>query len=652
MDINVRNFNPITYTVLDSDNNTITQLTFDSSTSIISNLLIDVDQGKPYFLIIKDSQGNNLTNVFYRTENILESMPISFWLGEEYQNSYNEYLAVFEEAYKILLNFTRNGKEIQTGGVTINRVNRAVAYGGWGRFTYGIHQWYEFPMIKQKAYLPGNKATYVHPTYGTMIMSAQGALSTRMHELAHAVLVETCGNDPFPQEGIACFFEIELFRLLEYTQEYIADSATISVGHFNNYVGENLTNAAPEFMNAYNHVFPGSWIAAYILEDLVGFGEFENQIWITPTNYLPDFGWDFLKDYFQYSTTLNAPPEYNLNERLLYFIELASKTSLKEDFINFGFNITSNYDQSPPSPSPPEYTLNIALSGNGTTTPNVGTRSFSEGTSVVVTATASPGWSFNHWLLDSTNIGSSNPYSITMNDDHSLIAVFSEDPPPSINHELTLFITGSGSTSPSAGTHSYTEGSIVSITAIADEDWSFSHWLLDSTNAGSTNPYSITMNNDYSLTAVFTENPPMMVNNDINVVVGETTYLVKISSNSDISNFQFNPPPQNSLSFSVEGETGTTGICNITIPSEMMSGDFQVIINENLLTLGTDYNITTYESHNEILINYMHSLHTITVSATTVIPELNSIIILPLIGLISMILLLFHKKIRTNKKLS
>lgn len=345
MQIYLTNFSFHNTTIVDYNGEVIfNSLENPSNYSAIYTDVLLIERGKPYFLIVEDLQGKNLTNVFYCTENILESIPISYWLGLEYQDYYNEYLDVFERAYNVILNLTRDGKEIETGGVTINRVSRSVAYGGYGAFTYGIAQWFEFPFIEERVYLPGNTANYTHPDYGTMTMSAGFALSTRFHELAHAVLLETSGNDPFPQEGLACFFEIELFRLLGYNTEYIRDRATVATYNFQNYVGTNHTLIATQFMNAHEHVFPGAWIAAYLLEDFVGYGEYESEIWGgVPVLLVPDYGWTFLSHYFMYSTIFDAPTGYNLNERLLFFFEVASGTSLREHFTSWGFNITDNY---------------------------------------------------------------------------------------------------------------------------------------------------------------------------------------------------------------------------------------------------------------------------------------------------------------------
>jgi hypothetical protein len=90
-----------------------------------------------------------------------------------------------------------------------------------------------------------------------------------------------------------------------------------------------------------------------------------------------------------------------------------------------------------PPPPPTQYTLNITATTGGTTSPSVGTYNYNEGDMVNVTATASSGYSFDHWELDGINIGSVNPTTVTMDTNHTLLAVFAEIPPPP-KHTLTV----------------------------------------------------------------------------------------------------------------------------------------------------------------------------------------------------------------------
>ncbi|MEJ2425773.1 MAG: cellulase family glycosylhydrolase [Candidatus Thiodiazotropha sp.] len=68
-------------------------------------------------------------------------------------------------------------------------------------------------------------------------------------------------------------------------------------------------------------------------------------------------------------------------------------------------------------------------------------------------------------------------------------------------YTLTLAVSGNGTISPSAGTHTYTAGSTLSITATPGADASFSGWSGAAT--GTANPLSITLDGDKSLTANF-----------------------------------------------------------------------------------------------------------------------------------------------------
>ncbi len=71
------------------------------------------------------------------------------------------------------------------------------------------------------------------------------------------------------------------------------------------------------------------------------------------------------------------------------------------------------------------YSLTIqSPTGSGWTSPSTGTRSYSSGTSVRVTATASSGYKFDHWIKDGNDAGTSNPIYVSMYSAHTLRAVF------------------------------------------------------------------------------------------------------------------------------------------------------------------------------------------------------------------------------------
>jgi len=74
-------------------------------------------------------------------------------------------------------------------------------------------------------------------------------------------------------------------------------------------------------------------------------------------------------------------------------------------------------------------TLTITATEGGTTNPSPGSYTYEAGTEVDVLATPDSNYSFDHWELDGANVGATNPYSFTMDQDHSLHAVFVYSPP-------------------------------------------------------------------------------------------------------------------------------------------------------------------------------------------------------------------------------
>jgi hypothetical protein len=89
-----------------------------------------------------------------------------------------------------------------------------------------------------------------------------------------------------------------------------------------------------------------------------------------------------------------------------------------------------------------------------------------------------------------------------------IIGTWAIPPPPSPTYSLTITTTVGGTTDPAPGTYSYTANSTVQVTAIPDANYLFDHWELDTVNVGSANPYTVLMDNNHTLKAVFTYSPP------------------------------------------------------------------------------------------------------------------------------------------------
>ncbi len=144
------------------------------------------------------------------------------------------------------------------------------------------------------------------------------------------------------------------------------------------------------------------------------------------------------------------------------------------------------------------YTLTITATAGGTTNPAPGTYIYEAGSYASVTALPSENYMFSHWVLDGSPAGSANPISVLMNANRTLHAVFSI-----INYTLTITVTSGGTTSPSPSTYVYVSGSNVSVTATPDVNYKFVKWLLDGNDVGFANPYTVHMDANHTLHAVF-----------------------------------------------------------------------------------------------------------------------------------------------------
>ena len=151
------------------------------------------------------------------------------------------------------------------------------------------------------------------------------------------------------------------------------------------------------------------------------------------------------------------------------------------------------------------YSLTINTEGEGTVDRDPDKSSYTEGEEVTLTASAASGWSFKEWQGDVT--GSTNPVTITLDEDKNVTAVFEQDDPDDPDEfTLTVNTQGEGTVDRNPDKSSYTEGEEVTLTASAAFGWSFKEWQGDVT--GSTNPVTITFDEDKNVTAVFEQDEP------------------------------------------------------------------------------------------------------------------------------------------------
>jgi hypothetical protein len=80
---------------------------------------------------------------------------------------------------------------------------------------------------------------------------------------------------------------------------------------------------------------------------------------------------------------------------------------------------------------------------------------------------------------------------------------------PGPKYTLAITATSGGTTNPIPGNYLYELGTPVSVSALPAVNYALDHWELDTVNAGSANPITVTMNANHDLHAVFVFSPPV-----------------------------------------------------------------------------------------------------------------------------------------------
>jgi uncharacterized repeat protein (TIGR02543 family) len=163
------------------------------------------------------------------------------------------------------------------------------------------------------------------------------------------------------------------------------------------------------------------------------------------------------------------------------------------------------------SEPPGSYHLTISSAAGGlVTAPGEGTFAYCESEAVNLVAEADACYEFVEWTGDVGTIADVYAAStnITMDGDYFITANFAK-----ISYDLTTDSTAGGSvTTPGEGTFPYDCGTVVNLVAEAEEGYRFVNWTGDiATIADVENAtITITMNDNYSVTANFEEKPSII----------------------------------------------------------------------------------------------------------------------------------------------
>jgi hypothetical protein len=162
--------------------------------------------------------------------------------------------------------------------------------------------------------------------------------------------------------------------------------------------------------------------------------------------------------------------------------------------MNANKNVVANFVKTGP------FTVTVTTVGSGTVALNppgseaLPGGTYYGGTVVTLTANPSPGFKFIGWSGDLS--GTANPESLIITNNKNITATFKAA------HTLTVNVIGSGSVTLDPPSGPYEDGTVVTLTAKPVTGYQFIEWSGDLTDV--TNPATVTMNADKSVTATFT----------------------------------------------------------------------------------------------------------------------------------------------------
>ena len=147
----------------------------------------------------------------------------------------------------------------------------------------------------------------------------------------------------------------------------------------------------------------------------------------------------------------------------------------------------------------PTYTLSAAVTGgHGTVSPTSGT--YTQGTSVSLTATPDSNYRVKAWHGTNDDTSKATTNSVTMNTSRTVTVEF--EAITVATYTLSASVTGGhGTVSPVSGT--YNQGTVVSLTATPDSNYRVKGWHGTNSDASTATTNSVTMNTNCTVTVEF-----------------------------------------------------------------------------------------------------------------------------------------------------
>lgn len=232
---------------------------------------------------------------------------------------------------------------------------------------------------------------------------------------------------------------------------------------------------------------------------------------------------------FQLGSSVTITATANNGYRFVCWMNGDERASLSPSYtfsVSGNASLVAVFEENPPVP-PTSYTISVQASlAEGGTVRGGGT--YRHGASVTVTAAPNDGYRFVEWLLNGTQVSTTVSYSFTASANQTYTAIFEkeEDPPtPPTPVSYTISVSASPVVGGSVtGGGSYQENTSATVTANANEGYTFTKWTEDGSEVSTDINHTFTVAKDRTLVAVFEkkeeEKPPT-----------PTSYTISLSAN-------------------------------------------------------------------------------------------------------------------------
>ena len=212
------------------------------------------------------------------------------------------------------------------------------------------------------------------------------------------------------------------------------------------------------------------------------------------------------------------------------------------------------------------YTLTTAVAGSGTIARSPNQATYLSGSSVTLTATPATGFAFSGWSGGAT--GTINPLTVVMTANKSITATFTSI---TTSYTLATAVVGSGTVARNPNATSYASGTSVTLTAAPAAGFAFTGWSGGAT--GTSNPLTVTMNANKSITATFTASSQQVTG--FTLVNADTDLDLQALATGAVLNLATLPTPNLTI-------RATTSPATVGSVFFVLSGTQAVNHNENL----------------------------------------------------------------------